>query len=520
MAVVPQSRLFASKARLNRIIELRAGAYEDDEYNEEEDDDEEEEGEEDDDEEGEEDDQDEHDEGEEGAVQEQQSESPIGSVLKLTRRAVGLVGRLTIKTFRTSTRVAFAAFAGEEPSEDNDKSLLTKLSRAICRMWKAAFTVTESESPDANTKEAGKLEVEDASDGSVAKSDSAVRQTDFGKFLSKSYGIRATREELDDAPPVLGGSISDALRVARSQSRLLLILIPSSKPGKGKGAAADRAALESFLSSEVSSMAEKRARRKEAGGSFLLWSAKAGSSEAVVAMKRLKAQPVNKKGQKRPVLLVAYPAQVLDGRGQASFVPISLAQHHCSPPPSPETMAAWMNALRKRHAKQYATMQLEAKEEQYFKDRKEGYKDSIQSDKDRKEREKREEAERIAREAAEKEHQKKLTLRRGQLRASLPDEPSKEEEGSKTISLRLPDGKASQRRFTADTELSVVFSWADVTFEMERETLLLATMNGKKSFSWDDRETTLAEAGLGRLTGLRVSAKKASITKAEAEGSS
>ena len=49
-------------------------------------------------------------------------------------------------------------------------------------------------------------------------------------------------------------------------------------------------------------------------GSFVLWSTTPGSSEAVAAMKRLKAKKTN--GSKKngvggsPVLLVAYPAQV------------------------------------------------------------------------------------------------------------------------------------------------------------------------------------------------------------------
>ena len=65
-------------------------------------------------------------------------------------------------------------------------------------------------------------------------------------------------------------------------------------------------------------------------------------------------------------------------------------------------MAAWLNALRKRHAKQYASMHHELKEAQLFKERTEGYKSSVVSDIQRKEREQKEEEERIAKEQAEK----------------------------------------------------------------------------------------------------------------------
>ena len=54
-------------------------------------------------------------------------------------------------------------------------------------------------------------------------------------------------------------------------------------------------------------MAERKSRKKGEGGSFLIWSAKAGSQEAATAMKRLKV----KKGAKNsPTLLVCYPTQV------------------------------------------------------------------------------------------------------------------------------------------------------------------------------------------------------------------
>lgn len=191
------------------------------------------------------------------------------------------------------------------------------------------------------------------------------------------------------------------------------------------------------------------------------------------------------------------------------LVPRLLAQHHCSPPPSPELMAAWLNALRKRHAKQYASMHHELKEAQLFKERTEGYKSSVVSDIQRKEREQKEEEERIAKEQAEKERVEMIANRRVELRESIPEEPSKEVAEVMTIALRFPDGRAGQRRFTPDTPMSVVFNWVDSGFELEREQVVLSTMNGQKSFTWEEvDDISLGDSGLGRMTGLRVTMKK------------
>jgi hypothetical protein len=172
-------------------------------------------------------------------------------------------------------------------------------------------------------------------------------------------------------------------------------------------------------------------------------------------------------------------------------------------------MAAWLNALRKRHAKQYASMHHELKEAQLFKERTEGYKSSVASDIQRKEREQKEEEERIAKEQAEKERIEMIENRRIEIRESLPEEPSKEAVDSMTIALRFPDGRAGQRRFTPDTPMSVVFNWVDSGFEMEREKVVLSTMNGQKSFTWEEVDgISLGDSGLGRMTGLRVTMKK------------
>ena len=512
-----------------RLLELRGGSSDA-------------EGDEDDDEE------EEYDNDEEEEEEEEESDSALeerttllvsgqkgSSVIQQTLR---FVGRLTVKTFRMTARILSAALSGDEEEEEADSNqqttVWTKITRTLGRMWKAAFSPDfassdeEDAAQDLQTAAQGDYDEDegtmDVDDSSKATTTAQRPEPDFGAFLAKSYQAKATRYSDTDGEdvassvlPVLGGTLMDALRVARSQSRLLLVLIPSARPGKSK---LDVTAVQSFLSKDVADMAEKRARKKETGGSFLLWSCKAGSPEAVVATKRLQAQPTNQKGQKRPILMAVYPAQILSA-SKATLVPKSLAQHHCSPPPSPEIMVAWLNALRKRHAKQYASMQLEAKEMKYYKERKEGYKDSIQSDKERQDREKRQEQERLAKEKAERERQEALHQRREMLRESLPDEPSKGDANTKTISLRLPDGQSKQRRFASNVELSVVFDWADVDFEMERETLVLTTMNGKKTFSWDnDKEMSLQDAGIGRMTGLRVLQKQDATKSDEAKEAS
>jgi hypothetical protein len=46
---------------------------------------------------------------------------------------------------------------------------------------------------------------------------------------------------------------------------------------------------------------------------------------------------------------------------------------------------------------------------------------------------------------------------------------------------------------------------------MERELVTLTTLNGQKSFDWDEddnNELTLTEAGFSRMTGLRVTERK------------
>lgn len=472
-----------------------------------------------------------------------QSESVIlDTVLDLTKRSLIMVGKATLVITKATSRAVLAAFQCDEVEGDEENqplSLTTRVVRTLQRMWDAALSPSEEEeSSELATMIKSKSKRRDSDPASsYAKEDMS---SDFGSFLAKSYGVSSDQGET----PVLGGTIGDALREVRSKARLLVVFVPSERPGRRKNTP-DHEAIRSLISPEVSEVAEKRAQKKQEGGSYILWGAKASSPEAITAIKRLKAKQPSKKGDKRPILVVAYPAQVsrnfelfvrrwlggvhhlcvllvmykvLDSAGAPKLVPRLLAQHHCSPPPSEKLMAAWLNALRKRHAKVYAAMHHELKEAQLFKERKEGYKSSVISDVQRGEQERVEEEQRIAKEQAENERLEMMVRRREELRASLPDEPDTDEVDAMTIALRFPDGRVGQRRFTRNTRIGSVFNWVDSTFGMEREAVLLTTLNGQKSFSWDEAEgLTLGDSGLGKMTGLRVSETKPAIIKETAE---
>mmetsp|Transcript_28647 Transcript_28647/g.49442 ORF Transcript_28647/g.49442 Transcript_28647/m.49442 type:complete len:187 (-) Transcript_28647:30-590(-) len=123
--------------------------------------------------------------------------------------------------------------------------------------------------------------------------------------------------------------------------------------------------------------------------------------------------------------------------------------------------------------------------------------------------------------------------RRKELLESLPNEPEgASSEGIITIALRFTNGKRDQRRFlSGETFMNDVFNWIDAVHGLEREKVELSTMNGARTFAYaeqgekkeeyygesgdgsdDDEEgeggeknnVTLEEAGLGKMTALRV----------------
>eukprot|EP00536_Pseudo-nitzschia_multiseries_P016093 jgi/Psemu1/220138/e_gw1.1019.2.1 len=437
-------------------------------------------------------------------------------ILAITKKAVKTVQRM-VKAAMTIPEEDEGGDDDDE-SDDGDGENESEVEESAEAEEEDESVSSETTTPDETEDETG-TEPTPAAAAAAATNDGGVAASDdFGSYLSESYEVDDLRNSgKAKGPIILDGSLQDALQTAREQARMLLVFIPSEKPkgeqqgvlsffgGGNKGTAESeentKVAIESLLSKEVAKASNRKARKKQAGddfGSFAIWGAKAGSSEAAAAIKRLKVKETTAKGEKRPILCVVYPA--------SSIAPKVLAQHHCNPPLKSESMASWMNALRKRHGKQYEVMQTEWKELQLYKERQEGYIDSVQSDNERKLREAKEAAEQKAREVKEAARQAEIDARRQELRQSLPEDV-KGGNNVKKIALRFPDGRSGQRGFAADEPLTVLFNWVDAMFEIERETVVLTTLNGKQTFEWegDESTTTLEDAGLNRMTALRVS---------------
>ncbi|KAG7349429.1 UBX domain containing protein [Nitzschia inconspicua] len=346
---------------------------------------------------------------------------------------------------------------------------------------------------------------------------------DFGASLAEMYNVLDGRTAKATVT-VMGGSFKDALAEAKQQARILLVFIPAERPNGGRrflfggkkkeedGPSKDKIAIENLLSPKVAKAANKQARKKGSdAGSFALWSAKAGSSEANFAIKQLQVDTTNK-GDNVPILAAVYPAYVSGKNSEKlpTIVPKLLSQHHCNPPPDAEGMASWMNTIRKRNAQYYVALQRDAKEIAIYKERTEGYSESVKSDTERKKEEAKLKAKQKAKEEALAKRQNEIKERRKELKKALPEDV-KNGAASKKISLRFADGRSGQRGFSSDQPLSVLFNWVDAMFEMERETVVLTTMNGKMTFSWDEEtihDLTLEDAGLGKMTAFRVTAKK------------
>ncbi len=158
-------------------------------------------------------------------------------------------------------------------------------------------------------------------------------------------------------------------------------------------------------------------------------------------------------------------------------------------------------------------MQTVLKELQYFKERNEGYNDSKKNDKERELREKEEERKRLAAEKEEQDRLEALETRRKELLEALPEEAKGKE--TKKIALRFLDGRSGQRHFYPDQPLTDVFNWVDAVYEIEREKVILTTMNGKQSFTWEENEKNLEDAELGKNIGFRVSIKESEEVSTE-----
>lgn len=144
-----------------------------------------------------------------------------------------------------------------------------------------------------------------------------------------------------------------------------------------------------------------------------------------------------------------------------------------------------------------------------FQERQRGYKKSILEDTTREVHEKEKEERKLQLEKERQEKELALQERRKELRENLPEEPSSASGQTNivTIALRFTNGKKGQRRFLDDVKMEQLFNWVDAEFELERETVVLTTMNGSKSFDYDsvvEKGLLLKDSGLGKMAALRV----------------
>lgn len=247
-------------------------------------------------------------ESDEGVLEEIEDEatSVMSTVNSISKRFVIVLGKATVAAVYASGRAVKAAFQSdddvEEDEEEEPPSFMTRTVRTVKRMWTAAWNPPET--GDESTVDLART----VQKKSKKKESVAEGLSDFGSYLEDAYSVPVDRGE--EPTTVMGGTIGDALREARSKARLLVVFIPSARPGRGKKTTPDHEAIASLLSPEVSEVAEKKARKNLDSGSYVIWGAKASSPEAITAIKRLKAKQSSSKGDKRPVLVVAYPAQV------------------------------------------------------------------------------------------------------------------------------------------------------------------------------------------------------------------
>ena len=260
--------------------------------------------------------------------------SVVNILHSISKKALSLLGKVTVSTAKAFQRAIQAGLEGEEEVEEDSgpDGVSTRILKLIKRMMKAAFIIeTEDKETVINLSKVRRVEesedeeqetkVSTENENSEQAFATTALRSDFGTFLSKSYGIPDQRDE--SGPAVVGGTLGDALGLARSQARLLVVFTPMSRPGKRNQGTKDELAIASILSSEVAMIANKRARKSgEETGSFLFWGAKAGSSEATSAIKRLKAKTTSSKGDKRPVLLVIYPGQVSTAYSYDHLTPV------------------------------------------------------------------------------------------------------------------------------------------------------------------------------------------------------
>lgn len=324
--------------------------------------------------------------------------------------------------------------------------------------------------------------------------------------------------------------INEAMQLANSNARFLICYISKQiRDGSSSNSNKSNAiAIPNLLSPEIVKLANRKALGKKQTGdyaSFYIWIAN-DDAHVDAAMKRLGVKPLKRQSSTKkkksksdsddpPILAIIYPATTIDpSSGRPRISSRILAQHHCNPPPTTcEILTSWANTVRKRHLRDYAKMQHACKELQLLQERNRGYVGSIQEDEAREVKEVKERQFKEEEEANERDRLRQLEERRQVLLESLAEEPpvvGTPPEDVITIALRFSDGsnKRDQRRFLAETtSINDVCNWIDATHGIEREKLELTTMNGARKFVYaedDEKDMTLREAGLAKMTALRV----------------
>ena len=380
-----------------------------------------------------------------------------------------------------------------------------------------------------------------------SNSDDALMQ------FARQYGATIATTEEDASKPLKNyhsillsshTSLSEALQKANTDARFLICYISPKSKNKSVGISRNnKIAIPNLLSQQFVKIVNKKPlgkKQAESTGSFYIWicngdNDSTSASEIQTAMKRLKVKPpISSSGSKKkkakdeaPILAIVYPASAIDPSkpNRLKVSPRLLAQHHCHPPPSTvENLIAWVSTIRKRHLREYAKLQHDRKEVQLLEERHRGYVTSIKEDAERQKKEERELKLKKEEEEQEQMRKEQLEQRRQEFLESLPEEPEVGIEGAITIALRFEDGSRDQRRFMAEeTTINDVLNWIDGVHKMEREKVVLTTMNGQKRFVYvddgddeeegdeskekerDEANVTLEQAGLSKMTALRVS---------------
>ncbi|XP_028552002.1 plant UBX domain-containing protein 8 isoform X1 [Dendrobium catenatum] len=107
-------------------------------------------------------------------------------------------------------------------------------------------------------------------------------------------------------------------------------------------------------------------------------------------------------------------------------------------------------------------------------------------------REKHQEEEAYRKQLEEEEFERKLAAKQ----ASLPQEPSVDNENSVTLLIRMPDGSRCGRRFLKSDKLQLLFDYLDVGRLVKPDSYRLVRPYPRRSFTDEESQLSLSELGL------------------------